>query len=285
MMHSHLQPRCGLAVALVLVLVTSLPAFGEETKPDLAGEARDPTASVTAFQIRYDLVSSFHNLPDATQGSIVLQPVIPWKLAGKPHVGRVTLGYTTSGPDWGDLALAAEAGNLPPNYVPTADKTGLGDLALVDFFIFDAPWSGRWGIGPALIVPTASDPALGSEKWSIGPAAVAIYRKDKLQIGLLGQGLFSIAGDSDRDDVNVISFQPFGGYGFAGGWSVGLSDMKFNYNLDAKQWVAASLGGRLEKLVQFGKLPARLFVDVEYQFVDSIVAPEWTYRFSVVPLL
>ncbi len=280
----HSMPRIA-AVAISLIITIAGPSHGQEKPANLASEARDPTASVTAFQIRYDLVSSFHNLPDATQGSIVLQPVIPWKLAGKPHVGRVTLGYTTSGPDWGDLALAAEAGNLPPNYVPPADKTGLGDLALVDFFIFDAPWSGRWGIGPALVVPTASDPALGSEKWSIGPAAVGIYRKGDLQLGLLGQGLFSIAGDSDRDDLNVISFQPFGGYGFAGGWSVGLSDMKFNYNLDAKQWVAASLGGRLEKLVQFGKLPTRLFVDVEYQFVDSIVAPEWTYRFSVVPLL
>ena len=175
----HSMPRIA-AVAITLFITIAGPSHGQEKPANLASEARDPTASVTAFQIRYDLVSSFHNLPDATQGSIVLQPVIPWKLAGKPHVARVTLGYTTSGPDWGDLALAAEAGNLPPNYVPTADKTGLGDLALVDFFIFDAPWSGRWGIGPALIVPTASDPALGSEKWSIGPAAVGIYRKGEL---------------------------------------------------------------------------------------------------------
>jgi len=211
--------------------------------------------------------------------------VIPWKLGGKPHVARVTAAYVDNAPDWGDLDENAAVGNLPPHYIPTEELTGLGDLAAVDFFLFKAPWSGRWGIGPALVIPTATDPALGGGKWSAGPAAVAIYREGDLQLGVLGQALFSFAGASDRDDLRTISIQPFGGLGFGNGWSVGMSDIQYNYNLDAKRWSSAPLGLRLEKFVQFGKLPTRLFFDAEYQFIDDIVAAEWTYRFSVVPLL
>jgi hypothetical protein len=277
----------GIATAILAGHVMfAATVCGQETEPtNLAADARDPTASVTALSIRYDLVLSFYNLPGADQGTLVVQPVIPWKLGDKPHVARVTAGYVINAPDWGDLAENAAVGNLPPNYMPTEELTGLGDLAAVDFFLYKAPWSGRWGIGPALVIPTASDPALGGGKWSAGPAAVAIYRAGEQQLGVLGQGLFSFAGASDRDDLNMISIQPFGGLGFGDGWSVGMSDIKYNYNLDAKRWSSASLGLRLEKLVQFGELPTRLFFDAEYQFVDDIVAAEWTYRFSVVPLL
>jgi len=277
---------CIATVILAGHVIVPVSAHGQDSEPiNLAAEARDPTASLTALTIRLDLTSSFHNLPDADQGTLVVQPVIPWKLGGKPHVARVTGSYVVNAPDWGNLAESAAVGNLPPNYTPTKELTGLGDLAAVDFFLYEAPWSGRWGIGPALLIPTASDPALSGGKWAAGPAAVAIYRKGELQLGVLGQGMFSFAGASDRDDLNMISMQPFGGLGFGGGWSVGLSEVQYNYNLDAKRWAGAAFGLRVEKLVHFGKQPARLFVDAEYQFIDDIVAAEWTYRFAVVPLL
>ena len=30
-----------------------------------------------------------------------------------------------------------------------------------------------WGVGPVLLIPTASDPTLGAEQWGLGPTAVA----------------------------------------------------------------------------------------------------------------
>ena len=49
------------------------------TEADLAAQARDPTAPVTAFVTRYDYISDFHNLKGADQQQLVLQPIIPWK--------------------------------------------------------------------------------------------------------------------------------------------------------------------------------------------------------------
>lgn len=255
----------------------------DKAEPSLAEQARDPTASVTAFAIRYDTITSFHNLPDTEQSQLVLQPIIPWKWGEQKHITRLTLPYVTSAPDWGALSEQAAAG-LPPNFVPTAEQEGLGDISAVDLFLFDTSW-GRHGFGPAIVLPTASDPALGSEKWSIGPAYVAITKFGDVSAGFLAQWLVSVAGESDRDDVNSVNLQPFAGKGFGEGWSIQLSDMNFNYDVERSRWTSLPLGARLEKLIQIGSLPARLYVEYEHNFKDDDVAPEDTIRIAFVPLL
>lgn len=214
---------------------------------------------------------------------LVVNPVIPWKWGEQLHIARLTLGYVTSGPDWGLLADESPS-VVPPNYTPTADKTGLGDLAAVDLLIKPTTW-GRQGFGLSAIIPTASDPALGTEKWSIGPAYVAITKIGDVQAGFLGQWLFSVAGESDRDDVNSLTIQPFASYGLANNWSIATSFMAFNYNVDSGEWASLPLGLRLEKLIKVGNLPARLFAEIEYNFADSGVAPETTFRIAFIPLL
>jgi len=196
---------------LLLFFLAQMSFAQERKQEDLAAQARDPTASLTAFQIRYDYTASFYGVSDADQGTIVLQPIIPFKLGELRNIARITVPYVTNAPDFGALS-DIDQDPVPPNYVPTKDKSGLGDIALLDAVIFDASW-GRWGIGPVLSVPTASDDALGTGKWSLGPAAVGITRVDKLMLGLLGMGLFSVTGDSHRQDVSAMTFQPFANYG------------------------------------------------------------------------
>ena len=284
MYHSHIRAISFTAlVSGVLFLLLSQLGYADEKGKSLAEQARDPTASLTAFAIRYDYIESFHNLPNADQGQLVLQPIIPWKWGEQRHIARLTASYVTSGPDWGIIAEEAASG-IPPNYTPTAKQEGLADIAAVDLLIFDTSW-GRQGIGAAIIMPTASDPALGSEKWSIGPAYVAITKFGDVSAGFLAQWLYSVVGKDDRDDINSFSLQPFAGYGFGEGWSVQLSDMNFNYDLKRDRWISVPLGGRIEKLITIGKLPARLYLEYEDNFIDDDVAPENTIRFAFVPLL
>ena len=270
-------------ISLSLLLTMSLQAFANsENLEDLAAAARDPTKPMTALAIRYDITPSFYNLENADMQQLTIQPIIPWKLGNYQHIARITIPYVTDGPDWG-LIAEDPAGGIPPNYVPTANQEGLGDISLVDLVVLKTSW-GRQGFGGALVIPTASDPALGSEKWSLGPAYVAITKIDEFQGGVLTQWLFSVAGESDRDDVNSLVLQPFGGFGLDGGWSVNASEMVFNYNIETSKWASLPLGVRVEKLIKVGKLPVRLFVDVEHNFADSGVAPENTVRFAFVPL-
>jgi hypothetical protein len=263
-------------------LLLSHTSVAEEKAVSLAEQARDPTASLTAFQIRFDHINSFHNLPGADQSQLVLQPIIPWKWGEQKHIARITAPYITNAPDWGILADEA-ANGLPPNYVPTADQEGLGDIAAVDLLIFDTSW-GRQGIGAAIVMPTASDPALGSEKWSIGPAYVAITKFGSVNAGMLTQWLVSFAGESDRDDLNSLTLQPFAGYGFSDGWSVQLSEMVFNYDFERSRWNSLPIGGRIEKLVKIGSLSSRVYFEYEHNFQNNDVAPEDIVRIAFVPL-
>ena len=214
---------------------------------------------------------------------LVLQPIVPWKWGDQLHIARFTLAYVTNAPDWG--LLAGNPPNvMPPNNTPSAEQEGLGDLAAVDLMIKSTSW-GRQGFGLGAILPTASDPALGSEKWSLGPAYVAITKIGDVQAGFLGQWLFSVAGESDRDDVNSLTIQPFASYGLKDNWSISTSFMAFNYNVEQSRWGSLPLGMRIEKLIKLGKLPARFMLEYEYNFADSGVAPKNTFRIALIPLL
>jgi hypothetical protein len=99
-------------------------------EPNLAQQARNPTASLTMFQILVSHTSDYHNLEGADLTSFTLMPVIPFKTGKLPHIARVTLPFVASSPDWalaGPVAPAVPGDTLPPNYTPTADINGLGD--------------------------------------------------------------------------------------------------------------------------------------------------------------
>jgi hypothetical protein len=75
-----------------------------------------------------------------------------------------------------------------------------------------------WGVGPSILLPTATDTVLGTGKWSVGPAAVGLVTQGPIVAGGLVSQLWSFAGDSDRVNVSLFTFQPFFNYNFDGGW-------------------------------------------------------------------
>lgn len=279
----------GVVLSVVLLLLMSATIQAQEQRQqeggDLAQQARNPTAALTLMQIVGSHNPSFHNLDGANQTRIVVMPVIPFKTGKLQHIARITLPWVINAPDW--AAPAVGKSNVPPpNYVPTADITGLSDMALFDLLIFPAPWKGgRIAAGVSAIIPTATDPALGTEKWSVGPAVGGLVQSGPLLVGGIVLANFSVAGKADRDNVRAMTLQPFGSYGLGSGWSVELSEMNFSYSFESETWGSIPLGARVGKLVAFGSLPVRFYADAEYNFADTGVATKWTFRFAIVPLI
>ncbi len=116
------------------------------------------------------------------------------------------------------------------NSVNAPNATGISDLVLLDAIVFKQDW-GLLGVGPAFILPTASPEILGSGKLSLGPVVVVLYTKIKgMQIGMLAQQFFSVAGPSDRSNVNFMYFQPIFNKIFSGGHFLQFSPiMKFDW--------------------------------------------------------
>ena len=267
-----------LAIVFTVAMMAGVQAQAQES-------ARDPTAPITAFQLMYRW-NDYNNVPDdddAKQHTFIAQPVIPWKWGERAHISRITAPFVLSAPNANYGTEDCTPDIPPPNYIPCGDETGIGDIAAVDFTLFETSF-GRIGVGPVIVLPTGKD-VLGSGKWQIGPAAVLIGKTPKVVYGGLAQTFFSFAGDDDRDSVRTFSFNPIFSYDLGSNWSMGSSDMTFSYDLKSSVWTNVPIGIRLEKMFDWGKKGTRVFIDIEKNLQDDQVSVGNTFRLVVVPLL
>ena len=65
------------------------------------------------------------------------------------------------------------------------------------------------GAGPVFLYPSATDDALGTGKFALGPTAVVLKQQSGWTYGMLANHLWSVAGESDRADINATFVQPF----------------------------------------------------------------------------
>ena len=252
--------RAKAAAALVLCAAHAARAAEEGSAgQSLEQAASDPTASLMSVSVQDIYAGSYHQLDDESGNTLLLRSSLPFATGSLEHIARATLPIVTD-------SLSGES--------------GLSDLVLFDLVVFDKPW-GRWGIGPVLLAPTATDEAIGADKWAIGPAVGFVARSNKLMWGLFNQNLFSFAGDSDREDVNVSILQPIVNYSLPDRWSIGTSEMNVTYDWERDAWTILPLGVKLARLVKFGKLPVQFAGGYEYNFADDYAAPKWTVNFTV----
>ena len=185
---------------------------------ELANQANNPAAPLTLIQVRDILLPDVEHANGATN-ALQLQPVLPigpFKSAPFVQLMKLTLPIVLSLPD-------------------PISRTGLGDLEVFDLVSIKESW-GRWGFGPALTFPTASDRVLGGGKWQAGPAVAAIYTGIRnLTAGAILQNPISYAGSSDRSDVNNLIITPTFTLNLEKGWFVGLSDYELDFRLGGRR--------------------------------------------------
>lgn len=207
----------------------STAAGSKDTAPMAAGDAKSADASDASAQANNPLASlktvNFQNQYngdltgiDESANSVLFRAAIPFKAFGSLVIPRAT---------------------LPVNTFPTSPdgdhETGLGDFNIFAAYLLDIGDPDlSFGIGPQLTVPTATKDETGSGKWSLGFANVLFSAKSKVvQYGYLLTWQASVAGDDDRDDVDLGAFQPFVFYQFGGGTylrSTGVMTFDFEHN-------------------------------------------------------
>jgi hypothetical protein len=75
-----------------------------------------------------------------------------------------------------------------------------------------------WGVGPAMVIPTATSTVLGQGKLSFGPSVVTLIQPGKWTIGALVNNVWSVAGSTHRPSVNQMTLQYFVNYNLPKGW-------------------------------------------------------------------
>lgn len=162
-------------------------------------------------------------------------------------------------------------------------QDGLGDIVQSFFFSPKEPVGGViLGLGPVILYPSATDDLLGGEKWGAGPTLVALKQTGGWTFGVLGNHIWSFAGDDARADINATFVQPFINYTTKTKTTFAISS-ESTYDWNNSQWTVP-VNATVSQLVKIGKLPVQFSVGGRYYAEGPSGAPEWGLRFTITPL-
>jgi hypothetical protein len=207
-----------------LLAALAMPAFSGDAAADdvdLAKQLSNPVAALISVPFQYNWDTNI-GPADADRSLLNIQPVIPFSLGEDWNLISRTIAPIID-------AESAVAGG--------EDRSGLGDISQSLFFSPKAPTERGWiwGVGPVFLLPTSSDDGLGTEKWSAGPTAVVLKQANGWTYGLLGNHLWSFAGEDSRAEVNATFLQPFLSYTTKSSTTFTLNT-ESTYDWDAEQW-------------------------------------------------
>ena len=256
-----------------LIALTAVHAFAQaKGSDDLAAKAQNPVGAMYSLPLKFN----FDYGADNGEATILnVQPVIPVTVGDWNLINRVIVPLIdTPGLVTGTPAI--------PNPVQGDGATGLGDINYSVFVSPAEPGKVIWGVGPSLMMDTATDDQLGSGKWSTGPTAVVLIQPKPWTLGLLGRQLWSFAGDSDRKGVNQLLLEPFINYNLAKGWYL-VSDMIIiaNWYANSDNRWTIPLGGGVGKMFTIGSQKMNTKLEAYYNVEKPEGAPDWSLSWTL----
>ena len=255
-------------IAMALTLhPAGAPAQSDE---DLRAKMQNPIGSL--ISLPFESTLDF-GAPDGTAYFLSIQPVVPFTVGNWNLVNRAIIPLI-------DAPGSLEGIPAIPVGGEGSRVFGLGDINYSLFLSPARPGKLIWGVGPSLTFPTATADQIGSGKWSAGPAFVLLTQPRPWSLGVLFGNLWSVAGDSDRPDVNQFLLQPFVSYNLAQGWYL-TSDPIITANWNASSPWTVPLGGGVGKQFTIGKQPMNAKLQVQYNVVRPDNAPEWALKFTI----
>ena len=255
-------------IQLVAVLALS-PAVWAQEKPavevqagDLQKATQNPISSLISVPLQNNTNFGVGPL-DRTQNVLNIQPVIPVRVSEKWNLITRTI--------------------VPLIYQPDVTQRNLGVMGLGDinptFFLSPAkPGKLIWGIGPAFLLPTATNSVLGQGKWSAGPSVVAVVQPRHWTIGAVANNVWNFAGHSDKPAVNQMLLQYFVNYNLQKGWYISLAPIiTANWQASRGNVWTVPFGGGIGRIMKLGLQP----VSLSAQFYGNATHPAGTSPWSM----
>jgi hypothetical protein len=262
-----------LICVILLTGVTSVQ--GQEQKSggdDLAAKTQNPVGAMYSLPFKF---SFDYGAENGEASFLNIQPVLPQTIGEWNLIHRIILPLIdTPGMVTGTPGI--------PNPIQGDGATGLGDTNYSVYLSPAEPGKVIWGVGPSLMMDTATDDQLGSGKWSVGPTAVVLVQPKPWTLGLLGRQLWSFAGDSERNKVSQMLLEPFINYNLEGGWYL-ITDTIITANWEANssnRWTVP-LGGGLGKMFAIGSQKMNTKLETYYNIEKPDGAPDWSFSWTL----
>lgn len=230
---------------------------------DLAQKLANPVADLISVPVQsnYD----FGMGPgDGSRWTTNIQPVIPFELGEHWNLISRTI-----------LPVIRQEGILPGG---VANAEGLGDMVQSLFF---SPRDGDliWGVGPAMMLPTASDDLLGTGKWCLGPTAVVLKQDGRWTYGALANHLWDIAGEGGRSAVNATFLQPFVSYTLPSATTFTLN-LESTFDWHHHQW-NVPVHAMISQLARIGDQAVQFSAGIRYYAEAPDGGAEWGLRLGL----
>ncbi len=227
----------------------------------LAKATQNPVSSLISvpFQGNWDFGLGDN---DSTSTLLNFQPVVPFAISKSTNIVLRVIMPLASQPGPEGLRI-----------------NGMADSVVSAFFVPAKAGRVIWGVGPVMLLPTATSTALGSEKFGIGPTVVVLTQPGKWTVGALFNQIWSTSGAKNRKDVNTTYLQPFANYNLGGGLAVGIStEASANWNAD-QTWTVPLLF-TVGKVTRLGTRPVNLQVAAGPMVTSPDAGASWRFRMA-----
>src|SRR5271165_3153676 len=284
-LRTHSMSECvgrslGMLVAMLLVTV---PLWAQDTPVGVSGAEvatqATPAAAANPEELRKESQNPIANLisvpvqenwnfgigpANRTQNVMNIQPVIPFSVSKDWNL--ITRWITP---------IIYQPLPVPQPPGPPVQQTGvygMGDMN-PSFFLSPKKSKVTWGVGPTLVLPTATNTTyLGQGKLSIGPSVVALVQPAHFTMGFLANNYWSVAGHSDlnKPAVNQFLLQYFVNYNMKKGYYLVTAPIiTANWReTNGGRWVVP-FGGGAGRIMKLGFQP----VNIQAMFYGNAVHP------------
>ena len=235
--------------------------YAMDAEDRLAQELNNPLANLITVPIQNNFDYGGGRNDEGFRYTMVAQPVLPFTL----------------NKDWNLITRTVIPFAYVDNVFPNSES-GLGDIVQSLWFSPSRPTDGglTWGVGPAVLYPTASNRLLSARQWGLGPTAVGVWLRGPWTFLMLGLHTWGIDPPADRERVNQSFAQIALAYTAPTRTTYFVStESTYNFNSD-QATVPLQLG--VNQLLRLGGMPVQLGGLVRYYVEAPVGGPDWGFR-------
>jgi hypothetical protein len=249
-------------------LLLALAAHGAAAQDadQLPQQLANPLAALTSVPLQLNYEYDAGVAGDAERMRLNVQPVVPMDLGEDWNLISRTI-----------LPVVSQDELFPGN----GAAFGIGDVTQSFFFSPEAPTSRGWiwGVGPALLVPTASDATLGADRCAAGPTAVMLRQTSSgWTYGGLFNHLWSVEDEPEGADISNSLVQLFVSKRIGPGRTVSAV-VESTYDWEGEQWTVP-LNVSVSQVVRLRRQLVSFQGGIGRYAEGPAVAPEWGLRFT-----
>lgn len=253
------------SLLLVLIFLSTHSISYAQSNAELAKAAQNPVADMISLPFQNNINTGI-GPDDETQNVLNIQPVWPISLNEDWNLITRTILPVTSQPD-----ILTGEGRI----------NGLGDTTFTAFLSPANSGNLIWGVGPVLLLPTATDDKLGADKWGAGASAVVLAMPGNWVVGSLFSNVWSVGGSGEQD-INLFTWQYFVNYNLADSWYLTTAPIiTANWEADSDNRWTVPIGGGVGKIFRIGAQPVNAQVSAYKNVESPELGADWQLRLQL----